>query len=491
MDWVECAYMPFLWRGAFMDMVRGRETARHYNEEHVSGHVALECLLRLAASLPQRESGTILSFVKGQIRSDTYYDFFRHASLRGVALGRALMADESISAEEAEHSFCAVYAGMDRVLARRKDYAVGISMCSRRIGRYESIHDENVRGWYTADGMLTLYNGDLTQHSDGFHPTVNAMRRPGTTVDILPRREEGVGCGKEPEVPADWAGGTVPGSCGAAGMELAAEMGDLRARKSWFLFEREVVCLGAGITATTGRSIETIVENRKVTGPVCVTVDGARWHGLQEKRSGVRWVHFGTGAPEQDIGWFFPVGGILELKLSDRAGCWLDVDRKTGTAQSIRRRFLELVLHHGVSPENAQYQYVLLPGFGEQALEAYADRPGVEILANRACVQAARQRTSGLMAVNCWAAGERVGALTCLTPCSVLAQMQPGELILAAADPTQQNRQGIILEWDAPALEAVCLPPQARVLSLSPRLQVRLDTADAHGRTFIMRFRMA
>ena len=38
----------------------------------------------------------------------------------------------------------------------------------------------------------------------------------------------------------------------------------LTGKKSWFMFDDEIVCLGAGITSTDSRAIETTVENRKI-----------------------------------------------------------------------------------------------------------------------------------------------------------------------------------------------------------------------------------
>ncbi len=477
-----------------MDMVRGREVSRAFSEGHVIGHRVVECILRLADSLPEGEAKPLLCWAKGQILSDRYRDFYLDASLRGTALGKALARNSAVEPGE-DAPFCRVYSGMARALSRRADYAVGVSMCSRRIGRYESIHDENVRGWYSADGMTSLYTPDQGQFSDGFYPTVNAYRLPGTTVDTGRRPEKGNLYGKEPPVTTDWAGGAqLLSRYASVGMELRAELGDLRARKSWFLFDREIVCLGAGICATTGRPIETIVENRKLAPGQedALSVDGMPWGGApRELLSDPGFLHLRGMGPKGDVGYYFPAGGMVELNRAERTGEWSEINRQTGRPGRIRRRYLEIVLSHGVDPQNASYAYVLLPGLDALSLARYAGAPEVEILENRPQVQAVRQKALGLTGMNCWEGeGASAGEMTCLGRASVMARLWEGELSLSVCDPTMAEEMETVLEWAAPAREVVRLDEEIEVLSLGPALRLRVRARGAMGRSFTARFRM-
>ena len=74
---------------------------------------------------------------------------------------------------------------MDRVVHRSSEYIFGISAYSDRTYMYESMNQENLNGYHTADGMTYLYSGDTTQYSSRFWATVNPNRLPGTTVDTL------------------------------------------------------------------------------------------------------------------------------------------------------------------------------------------------------------------------------------------------------------------------------------------------------------------
>ena len=73
--------------------------------------------------------------------------------------------------------------------------------------------------------------------------------------------------------PNAWAGGAeILGLYGSAGMQLQATQSTLTAYKSWFMFDNEVVALGSGITSTDNRTIETIVENRRLKDPASALV---------------------------------------------------------------------------------------------------------------------------------------------------------------------------------------------------------------------------
>ena len=137
------------------------------------------------------------------------------------------------------------------------------SACTRtRIADYEAdIKNENILGWHTGDGMTYLYNGDLNQYSDAFWPTVDNYRLPGTTV------LQQTPAASDKTSDRDWVGGvTLENLYGVSGMDFHATGYNLQAKKAWFLFDDEVVAMGAGIMSSDGKVVETIVENRKLNG---------------------------------------------------------------------------------------------------------------------------------------------------------------------------------------------------------------------------------
>lgn len=193
---------------------------------------------------------------------------------------------------------------MDRTVHLRPGFGFAISMHSSRIANYESINNENTKGWHTGDGMTYLYNGDLSQFSDNFWPTVDSYRLPGTTVNQATSVVKGQRSSK------NWVGGTeILGTYGITGMELKTPGQTLATKKSWFMFDDEIVALGSGITSTDNKVVETIVENRKLnsSGNNALTVNGTAKStslGWSETMNNVNWIHLAGNITGSDIGYY-------------------------------------------------------------------------------------------------------------------------------------------------------------------------------------------
>ena len=267
------ALEPVIYRGGVMAMVQGREISRKSASEHAIGHGIMQNILLISQFAPEPDAARMRSMLKYWAGADTVLDFNETAPLGLKGAVRQLMADPTVK-PRGELIGNYVFAGMDRVVHLSPGFGLGLSMSSSRVFTYESIHGENVNGWHTGEGMLYLYNSDLTQFDDDFWPTVDPRRLPGTTIDVSQVREPASG---QSEAPATtWVGGASLGAYGAAGMQLRAWGSTLTAKKSWFMFDREVVCLGSDICSGDSRPIETVVENRLLHGggDKTLTVDG-------------------------------------------------------------------------------------------------------------------------------------------------------------------------------------------------------------------------
>lgn len=183
-------------------------------------------------------------------------------------------------------------------------------MFSSRMYSYESINDENLKGWYTSYGMTLLYSSDLGQYSGGYWPTVDPYRLPGTTVTKT-LLEDGAGAGRLSS--RDFVGGAVlHNKYGAIAMELedvVHEFGGLTGRISWFLLGDRIVCLGSDIQSRSPAAVETIIENRKCSpdGDDVITADGmeiCRTAGHTEILQ-PKWMHMSGSTEGADIGIFF------------------------------------------------------------------------------------------------------------------------------------------------------------------------------------------
>ncbi|MFF1836557.1 polysaccharide lyase 8 family protein [Streptomyces sp. NPDC058231] len=445
-------FVPVVFDGLMMDAVRGRAISRERAGDHRDGAAAVAAILLLATGAPAAYADRWRELVKGWLTRNRTTPFTALATLPQIALAKAVL-DDPHTAPGPRTTGHFVFADMDRVVHRRPRWACALSLSSKRISAYEAGNGENLHGWYTGDGMTYLYAGDdLGQFDDGFWPTVDPYRLPGTTVDTRQRTDLGTGAGTSTYRPTNAvAGGAVlRGTYGAAAMELIGPAGStLRTRKSWFLLENAVIALGAGISSSDGLTVETIVENRNLGpgGTERLLVDGVGQpteQGWTREFGHARWAHVdGVG------GYVLDGRSALHALREERTGTWRAIDTGADTGGStdpVTRRYVTLWIDHGVSPTDAGYSYVLLPGASAAATAVWSHSRPVRIVANDTTAQAVEARRQGLTAVNFWGAGTAAG-ITSSGPASVLVQRHGQELTVSVADP---GRTGTTLTVELP-----------------------------------------
>lgn len=497
--WIREAYLPLFKDGEIMDMVRGRKSSRFDDTAHRAGRNVLATLLLLAEYTTDCVRAEIRGEIKGLLKRDHVCRDILYKDLQAYQaeiLKNLMDGEETASGQPV---FYKNYGNMDRVVQHREKYSLGISMFSSRIGRFTFGNDENREGHHASDGMLYLYTDDAFQFGDGFWPTVDPMRLPGITSDHL-----------RPTVKAwfdnrntkDWVGGSqVGGLYGSAGMDMEmkqlqypdgsivkAEPSDLTGKKSWFVFEDTIICLGAGISCTKSDNVETIAENRKTDGTgrllspegeikltegvtACVRQP---WLVLEDNRTGQH--------RSEPIGYYFPELPEVTVLKEKRTGAWSDING-SGPTELIQRNYISIAFRHGANPQNASYAYVLLPGKDAADMISYAKSKPVTIIANTGEIQAAEDKASGLCGMNFWSAG-RVRGIEAKTPCSVTELMIRGKedekVLLGISDPThKQDKITIILEGDYIPLGEQ--EPDIKVIHLDGKTEITADTGKKDG----------
>ncbi|MCG8970285.1 polysaccharide lyase family 8 super-sandwich domain-containing protein [Streptomyces sp. CL12-4] len=478
-DSVDSAFAPWVWNGLCMDAVRGRAVSRYSETDFYDGNLITQAVLRAAISAPTTAQTTrFRSLAKGWItRGDAYAPFTSTAGVAGIALARPVLDDSSLTAA-AEPVGHVQFPSMDRAVHRGDGWAFALAMSSARIARYEAINGENLHGWHTGDGMGYLYlASDLGHYTDGYWPTVDPYRLPGTTVDTLGLADS-AGTGTRPA--ATWVGGaSLAGRYGTVGMDFRQYGSTLTAKKSWFCLDDSVVCLGAGITGGSGADVVTVVENRNLgaDGDHTLTVDGTAqpattgWSNTLDVSG---WAHL------KDVGgYLFPGGATVQAARTARTGAWRDINTG-GTTDVITRRYASLCLSHGTAPSAESYSYVLLPGFSAARTAARAASPTVTVLANTASVQAVRDSSLGLTAANFFSAGS-AGGITVSAPCSVIMRQRGGRLVIGVSDPSRAASTITVQLVLGGAL--VSADSGITVTQSSPTITLTVDVSGAAGAT--------
>jgi hyaluronate lyase len=465
LDAVESAYAPFIRDGLMMDGVSGRAISRGLyasdplqiqQDDHLRGHTVIGHILLLGQGASPEEYTRWKSLAKGWFQRDTHCDVTAGTTLGVAPLSRVLsvLDDTSVSAL-AETPGHKLFPGMDRAVHRTRDWAASVSMASERITYYENGNGENLHAWHTGSGMLYWWaDGDGGQYSDGFWPTVDPYRLPGTTASRKPLTdgEGGIWGAARPAV--SWVGGTTDGTYGVSGQHLKGLSSTMEAKKTWFFLDDSVVCLGAGITGGDGTGVETVVDNRNLgsDGTAALTVNGRTQPGdlgWSDTLDRAGWAHLaGHG------GYVFPGGTTLTALREERTGTWRAINTGCSTVE-VTRRYVTLLADHGTDPADASYAYILMPGASERRTAARAqDRDWLVTLANSASAQGIRVPSLGLTGVNFWAAGT-VGKVTASAPVSVLIhEKRDGTAVIGVADPAREAT-GLTLTWKRPVRSVV------------------------------------
>ena len=419
--WINKTYLPELYKGEIMLMFMGRGNAR--NPYMSARYTALNVLTSSTLIKDEVEREHIRLAFADIIASDKHYPTI-YTDMKPLPVYKPHL-DKAISIanqQAQDKPFSIVLAAGDRVIHQTPTFRFGLAMSSNRIGKYEAFvrtdKSENNYAWYTGDGMTYIYTPDDPRQYWQYIPLMNHYRVPGTTVDLMEREFCGSGMilfDHQPKA-ADIAragGVMMDGLYSSAMMQLLGSRSDLMAKKSWFCFDNEVVCLGADIDLDADREVITTVENRQFTRSMFVNGKNIRTPHEQTYDKVKTAYLEGTG------GYFFPQPVTLYANVSENG-------------------FNEFWLSHGKAPQNADYQYVLLPQMTQSEVKAYQRKPHIEVLANSPQVQAVTEKSLGITAINFWAPAT-ANHITCDGVAAIMYRTNQDTLYLNVSDPTWEH----------------------------------------------------
>ncbi|HSH19084.1 MAG TPA: polysaccharide lyase family 8 super-sandwich domain-containing protein, partial [Draconibacterium sp.] len=154
-------------------------------------------------------------------------------------------------------SFASFFWNTEHFTVQRPDWFTSVRMYSTR--------NYNMEVPYNSEGLLNHHRGDGTNHisrtGDEYYdmaPVYDYQKIPGTTVM------------QKPEMPAPdeiqklgltgFVGAVTDGLYGAAAFDFRSPHDPLVARKAWFFFDNEYVCLGAGISGRSDMPVATTLN---------------------------------------------------------------------------------------------------------------------------------------------------------------------------------------------------------------------------------------
>jgi len=279
----------------------------------------------------------------------------------------------------------------DYTLHVRPHYTFDVRMVSNRTMRCEYGNGENLKTYFMSDGCTNI----VTEGNEYAHifPVWNWNRIPGVTtpqLDTIPRTV------------VDWqtkgtsvfAGGVSDSLYGVsvyAYLDTYANI-NTAAKKAWFFFDDEIICLGAGINSSAGVPVCTTINQCLLLKKEVILSQG-------KKQSIVKEGDFVYDSPEwvlhDGIGYVFPAGGNLFLSKKLQTGSWYSINH-TESKDEQRQEVFTLGFNHGCNPRNATYAYIVVPGIDSvRKMNNYQNSP-IEILANTDSMQVVRHTKLGI-----------------------------------------------------------------------------------------------
>ncbi len=264
--------------------------------------------------------------------------------------------------------------------------------------RMHSVRNRNMEQPYNSEGLKNHHRGDGTNYLSitgdeyfNIAPVYDWQKIPGATImqkpDMPPPSEI------QKEGLTEFVGAVTDGRYGAVACDFASPHDPLRAKKAWFFFDDEYVCLGAGIDARASLPVATTLNQcylRAAPFAKSSNFYGEIPQGEHLLRD-IRWIY------HDRVGYIFPEPTTVYLLNDVATGTWYDINRQTDSPkEKVHKNVFKLWLDHGTRPEKAVYEYIVMPATTEPELEAALNSKDIDILSNSEKLQAVRHNTLGI-----------------------------------------------------------------------------------------------
>ncbi|KAF3919115.1 Chondroitinase-AC [Orbilia brochopaga] len=440
-EMVERNFLPVVWQGIVFEHVRGREVSRRDGPGWKNGHR----LIHAAALLSKGCGGQICTDLESFVRlwhNSSPIPTLDNSMLPQIPILNSILRSRSgPMAAPPRGGFATPIQEHFAYHSPDSRWCFTLSLCSKRIGRAETIGVENIKSWYQGDGMTYLFtHTHKTHYADDYWSTMDPLHVPGTTnhqTEPPPPKYKCMGY-RDWSGGACWAGGGggngVAFRSNGVGARVAAVSmdhyaGDKRsaAKKSWFMMENAIVALGAGCTgnADPPSNLHTTVESRNLDCPgKLLVINGEEYRneaGWEKASNRVYWAWL-----ENTGGYvFLDAGRDAPYKLFSRQqrwGKWSDVNKGEQKSRC-HREYLNIIIDHGVNPKSASYAYAILPLADVETTRLLSENPTWAVLQNTVELQAIRSQLDNgngdVLMATFWTPGE-VNGVRAEQPCQLV-----------------------------------------------------------------------
>ena len=257
--------------------------------------------------------------------------------------------------------------------------------------RMFSTRNANMEMPYNGPGKPTHHRADGTNYlvlkGNEYHniwPVYDWQKISGTTVlqkPALPGPDDIQRKGL-----TRFVGAVTDDLYGAVVFDFKSPHDMVEAKKSWFFFDEEYVCLGTDIRSESKLKVATTINQVLLKGDVTIMQDGNKavlpsGNRVAEK---VKWIY------HDKIGYIFPEPTKINVSNQSESGTWAAItDQKNISKEPVNEQVFKLWFDHGARPAKAGYQYIVVPDIDQNKLmETSQDNRSIKILSNTDTVQA-------------------------------------------------------------------------------------------------------
>jgi chondroitin AC lyase len=275
--------------------------------------------------------------------------------------------------------------------------------------RMYSTRNRNMEVPYNGPGKTTHHRADGTNYlmlkGNEYHniwPVYNWQKISGTTIMQKPElygpkeiQKDGL---------TDFVGAVTDGLYGAVAYDFRSSHDMLKAKKSWFFFDEEYVCLGTDISSRPDLPVVTTINQVLMRSEVTIHQNGKieKLPKGNRELNDVKWVY------QDKIGYIMPEPATITISNQAEEGRWSDItDQKNISDEIVSKEVFMLGFNHGNSPENASYQYIVVPDISQEKLmETCSNNRNIEILSNTSDIQAVKNNNLEICQIVFYKAGE-------------------------------------------------------------------------------------
>lgn len=269
---------------------------------------------------------------------------------------------------------------------QRPDYFSSVRMYStRNRSMEEPYNQEGLKNHHLGEGSNFIYQVG-TEYNNIF-PVLDWQKIPGTTIvqkASLPPEDE-----IQQEGLMDFVGGVSNGKRGAVTFDFQSPYHSLKARKSWFFFDDEYVCLGTQINSREEESVFTTINQTWLKDDVSISEEGQvrQLEKGEHKLQNVQWIN------HDGVAYILPTKTSLGISNQTQMGSWYSINRQSDSPKKqVSGEVFSAWIDHGGKPVNASYQYIVVPGMTNESIESYRKDLPIQILANTPEIQAVKNK---------------------------------------------------------------------------------------------------